>query len=436
MNRSVIVVTMLPLILFAASPKLRLGYYGHSMFEVVLPSGIRIITDPFDLTTGPDFPTGITADVVVMSHDHFDHNYSAGVGGTPTLIFWANGSARGIDFTATPTKHFPTGAEGDNHIMTWQAGGLKFNHLGDYGDALSAGDSTVLAQTSFLFIPVGGGPTIDASDANDLINRVNPIVALPMHYKTPDHSAGFNSLATLTQANAAFTSLIVTKAAWIAVDPNELPSGPVIWEPDYSSEPPGDLEAKEISVLDLYTAPYGINIEVKNNASRSAEDAQLILTIFDSTSLIQAETTLISLSASEDKEFSFGFSPPASNRYTICGEVVYPADEVPPNDTVSIEVDFTAIAESKPAPEPKLNARWLADGILSIEYVVDKEKSTLALYDANGRVIKRFDLNQTPAGSIHWQPEQSLAHGVYFAKMSTARGSLTRKLVLVRSANR
>lgn len=436
MTRTIINLTILPLLLFAGSPKLRLGYFNHSMFEVVLPSGIRIITDPFDLTTGPDFPIGITADVVVMSHDHFDHNYSTGVGGSPTRIAWTSGSALGIDFTATPTKHSPAGTEGSNHIISWEAGGLKFNHMGDYGDVLSAGDSTLLAQSAFLFIPVGGGPTIDAGDANDLLDRVRPTVAFPMHYRTPDHSTGFSTLATLEQANTSFTFQVVTKEAWIAVDPDRLPSGTVIWEPDYSAELPGDLEAKGISVLDLSPAPYQINFEVKNNAGRPALDAPLILTIYDSTSLIQAETTLISLSAGEDKEFSFAFSPSATNRYTITGEVVYPADEVPPNDTVSIEVDFTAITESKPAPAPKLNAHWLADGLLSIEYVVEKEKSTVALYDANGRVIKRFDVNQASTGRIRWQPEQPLAHGVYFAHMSTAHGSLTQKLVLLRSANR
>lgn len=181
MKSTIVTALLLPAVVLAASPKLRLGYFGHAMVEIVLPSGTRIITDPFDLTTGPAFPNGVNADVVVMSHNHFDHANSAAIGGSPALISWANGSACAIDFTATPSKHFPTGTEGENHLMTWQADGLKFGHLGDYGDVLSAGDSTVLASSSFLFIPVGGAFTINAAQADTIISKVRPKIAFPIH---------------------------------------------------------------------------------------------------------------------------------------------------------------------------------------------------------------------------------------------------------------
>jgi L-ascorbate metabolism protein UlaG (beta-lactamase superfamily) len=434
MKKPVVVLAMLPLVLFAASPKLRLGYYGHSMFEIVLPSGVRIITDPFDLTTGPAFPTGVKAEIVVMSHNHFDHDYSAGIGGSPSLISWASGSAHGINFTATPTKHFPDGPEGENHMMTWEAAGIKFNHIGDYGDTLSPADSTVLAASMFLFIPVGGAFTIDAAQANDIINHVKPIVALPMHYKTPDHSAGFSSLATIEQANASFTVPIVTKMPWIAVDPDELPTGPVIWEPDYSAELPGDLEAKGISVSS--NPPYTVGITVKNNAPRNADNAQLILTVYDSTALVQADTALISMPAGKDSEFTFPLTPPGTGEYTLVGEAIFPADEVPPNDTVSTKVNLVGITETKTALRPTLSAHWLADGILFIEYASAGTKAELCLYDAQGRLVNRFGLNKTPTGVIRWLPEKPLAQGCYFLKMSTARGPLTQKLVLVHSAIR
>ena len=304
--------------------------------------------------------------------------------------------------------------------------------MGDYGDQLTPEDSTVLAGSTFLFIPVGGDFTIDADQANTIINTVKPVVALPIHYKTPDHAAGFSSLATLEQANQSLTAPIVAKESWVAVDPQALSGGPVIWEPAYSADLPGDLEAKGIAVIDLHPS-YSVEIEVKNNTSRAADDARLILTVFDSTSLIQAETTLVSLAGGEDKKFPFGFSPPASTRYTFFGEVVYPADEVPLNDTTSTEVDLSAIAESHPKLEPKLCARWLATGSLVIvEYASPDENCDLALYEASGRIVSRFAVHKTDDDVIRWQPAEPLAQGVYFVRLAAGQASFTKKITVLR----
>ena len=46
---------------------------GHSKFLLTLQSGYRIVTDPFDASTG--YPVGDTeADAVLVSHHHSDHD--------------------------------------------------------------------------------------------------------------------------------------------------------------------------------------------------------------------------------------------------------------------------------------------------------------------------------------------------------------------------
>ena len=55
---------------------MKIEYLGHSCF--VLSNGrVRFLTDPFS-GIGYEMPP-VAADYVTLSHDHFDHNYTAGV---------------------------------------------------------------------------------------------------------------------------------------------------------------------------------------------------------------------------------------------------------------------------------------------------------------------------------------------------------------------
>ncbi len=48
-------------------------WYAHSCFRVTLENGTKIVLDPFDNTVGYDQPN-IEANIVLESHQHFDHN--------------------------------------------------------------------------------------------------------------------------------------------------------------------------------------------------------------------------------------------------------------------------------------------------------------------------------------------------------------------------
>ena len=55
---------------------MNIQWLGHSAFRLVESTGTTIITDPYDGSmVGYDLPSGLTADIVTVSHDHDDHNY-------------------------------------------------------------------------------------------------------------------------------------------------------------------------------------------------------------------------------------------------------------------------------------------------------------------------------------------------------------------------
>ena len=58
---------------------------GHAKFVIELDNGLRIVTDPYDASCG--YPvTANPADVVLVSHQHHDHNAVETIPGNPRVI--------------------------------------------------------------------------------------------------------------------------------------------------------------------------------------------------------------------------------------------------------------------------------------------------------------------------------------------------------------
>ncbi len=165
-------------------------FLGHAAFLITSEDGVRIITDPYEpggydgaLRYGP-----ITdeADIVTISHDHADHNYVAGVPGNPVVVTEST-EVSGISFRAIDSYHDDArGTErGPNRIVCFEVDGIRVCHLGDLGHLLSTEQASSIGDVDVLLIPVGGHFAIDAQGATQVIDRLQPAVVIPMHYKTP-----------------------------------------------------------------------------------------------------------------------------------------------------------------------------------------------------------------------------------------------------------
>lgn len=160
-------------------------YNGHACFTIKTSLG-TIITDPF----GEDIPYPIkelTADIVTVSHDHFDHNAVKRVQGNPYIIkdlgehIYKGIKIRGIK--AAHDKNKGT-QRGQIVIFTIEAEGLKLCHLGDLGEILSDEQLKDIGEIDILLVPVGGFYTIEPDDAKLVVKNMNPKIVIPMHYKT------------------------------------------------------------------------------------------------------------------------------------------------------------------------------------------------------------------------------------------------------------
>jgi L-ascorbate metabolism protein UlaG (beta-lactamase superfamily) len=167
---------------------MRIKWLGHACFLVTSAGGVRIITDPYAVGGGIDYsPIEEIADVVVVSHDHGDHNNVSAVQGKPEVIKGpGTRTAQGIGFKGVATAHDTSQGtqRGSNTIFCFAVDDLTLCHLGDLGHVLSQVQVTEIGAVDILFVPVGGFFTIDAAVANQVCDQLKPKVIIPMHFKT------------------------------------------------------------------------------------------------------------------------------------------------------------------------------------------------------------------------------------------------------------
>lgn len=215
---------------------MELRYYGHAMFGLT-SGGKTIIIDPFNDDVGYPRPA-VSADAVVVTHEHADHSNVGLVAGTPRVLrglaqegkTWANLDERvgPVRVTGVATYHDDQqgGARGKNTVVIFEAEGLRVAHLGDLGHLPSDEQARAIGRADVLIIPVGGYYTIGPAEADKVIAQLKPRVVIPMHFKTEVNASW--PIGTLDEFLKGKTG-IRRQGASVALSPATLPETQEIW---------------------------------------------------------------------------------------------------------------------------------------------------------------------------------------------------------------
>lgn len=162
-------------------------YQGHSQFLLEDKNGQRVVTDPYDASTG--YPMNeVRADAVTVSHAHGDHSFTDKVTGSPVIIHEAGTHMPlpDVKITAIPCFHDEAGGKkrGTNLMMLIEMDGLRVLHCGDLGHLPDDKMLAAAGRVDILLIPVGGFFTIDAAQAVRTAEMFAPAMIIPMHYRT------------------------------------------------------------------------------------------------------------------------------------------------------------------------------------------------------------------------------------------------------------
>jgi L-ascorbate metabolism protein UlaG (beta-lactamase superfamily) len=176
---------------------MRIRWFGQSAF--LLSGAVRVAIDPFAPMTEAmrergfrfDYPPieNVEAELVLITHEHFDHNAVEAIAGDPQVIRSTAGtfdSALG-QVVAVASEHDEVAGtkRGPNTIFVFALDGLRVCHLGDFGQpALRPEQREAIGEIDLLLLPVGGGSTVGGAPAAAIVRELEPRLVVPMHYRT------------------------------------------------------------------------------------------------------------------------------------------------------------------------------------------------------------------------------------------------------------
>jgi len=178
---------------------MRVEWHGQSAFTLSGGS-TTVVIDPFqdmgelvrDRGMTFDYPPFETApaDLLLVTHEHRDHNAVERVGGDPQTLRATAGTHESPlgEVVGIASEHDEVaGTErGPNTIFVFELEGLRVVHFGDFGqDHLRPAQTEAVGRPDLLFLPVGGKPTIGGRAAAELADDLDATWVVPMHYRTP-----------------------------------------------------------------------------------------------------------------------------------------------------------------------------------------------------------------------------------------------------------
>ena len=169
-----------------------LTYLGHCAFLLESGQGRRAVIDPFGnpssdgwywfLRGFPDTPV----DVVVVTHDHFDHNNADTLSGNPTILR-GPGDFRLDDLRITGFLDLHSGISGRrgmlNTMFVVEINGVRVCHIGDNRHDMPELVRDQIGDVDILMVTVDDSShLLTSQEVDQLTARLSPSVVIPMHY--------------------------------------------------------------------------------------------------------------------------------------------------------------------------------------------------------------------------------------------------------------
>lgn len=165
---------------------MKIKWIGHSCFIIETESKTTLLIDPYNPFIGYN-PIEYNADIITLSHNHFDHNIKNNLNLSPLLINCATKyKFKDIEIEGFKSYHDKLNGlkRGENLIFKFNIEGYTLCHLGDLGHIPSKEFINTLGKIDILFIPIGGNYTLNGKEASLLCKNLKSHIVIPMHFGT------------------------------------------------------------------------------------------------------------------------------------------------------------------------------------------------------------------------------------------------------------
>ena len=207
---------------------LQIRWHGHSCFEIT--GEVTLVIDPHDGKSIGIHAPSVTGDIILVSHDHYDHNSVKSVekNGSKIVTDTRKRNISNVEIKGIESFHDECHGEkrGKNIIYKFTMGSITFCHMGDIGHDLDDDTVRKIGEVDILFIPIGGTFTVDAAQALEIIEKVKPKIAVPMHYKVGGLSLPIAGIDPFLEKNKRNVLKVGNE---IDIEKEDLPEEPEVW---------------------------------------------------------------------------------------------------------------------------------------------------------------------------------------------------------------
>lgn len=182
---------------------MRIRWFGQSAVLLTGAGGERIVIDPFGefppemvaqrQERMPDFRfdyapiQDVEADLLLVTHEHFDHSGVEAVAGQPHTLRSSAGTFETPlgEVVGVASEHDEVAGirRGPNTVFVFSLDGLRIAHFGDFGQPeLRPAQREAIGEVDVLFLPVGGGPTVGGESAAAIVRELRPRLVVALHY--------------------------------------------------------------------------------------------------------------------------------------------------------------------------------------------------------------------------------------------------------------
>jgi L-ascorbate metabolism protein UlaG (beta-lactamase superfamily) len=215
---------------------IQLQYLAHSAFKLTTRAGLRVVIDPWRNPSAGrwflrEFPP-VEADLVLVTHDHFDHDAVDRITGLPTVARHAiELKTEDLRVTGYADWHVPghSSAGLRNVIFVLESGGVRVCHPGDTRFPPPPEIVDAIGAVDLLVVPVDDScHLLSYEEVDGFIELFEPQVVIPVHYLIPGVTAPESTLES-PDGWLAYHAKVRRDVAAIAIEPGTLPEEREIW---------------------------------------------------------------------------------------------------------------------------------------------------------------------------------------------------------------
>jgi len=204
---------------------LEITWYGHSCFRISERSQVSVVTDPYAETIGLPLPK-LKGDIVTISHDEPGHSYVDAVKGYSHVLSGPGEyEIGGVFIMGVSMPYVQNDVARPNVAYKFEYNNLTVLHLGDLAHVPDQSTVEDFGEVNVLLVPVGGGNSLRAAQAAEVIALIEPNFIVPMHYALPGLNLNLDSVDKFLKEMGISR---VQEADTLKVSSGELPEQPQV----------------------------------------------------------------------------------------------------------------------------------------------------------------------------------------------------------------